>query len=139
MITLVCKASALLLVSLFLSSFLISSTGALLSIDKDKEDPEVKLCKQQCWSQQQFDKAQKQQCVQGCDEFGRMKKEIERRTQPGVTQEEPERKLEHCKHECRVSRKSEPEKRRCVCRCEEKYWEEISKPKEEGEELFNYS
>lgn len=92
----------------------------------------MKLCKRQCWSQQQFDKAQKQRCVHGCDEYGRIKKEVERRTQPGVMQEEPEHKLEHCKHECWVSQQSEQEKRQCVRRCEEKYWEEIGKPKEEG-------
>ncbi|KAF3324354.1 hypothetical protein FCM35_KLT11821 [Carex littledalei] len=39
---------------LLCSSPLISTIALHLSLNKE-EDPEVKLCKKQCWSQQQFD------------------------------------------------------------------------------------
>ncbi|WOL15277.1 serine--tRNA ligase [Canna indica] len=99
-------------------------------ISQTKEDPEVKLCKRQCGKQQQFDEQQKQECRSACEEYARMKERTEKR-QAHV--EEPEKQLEHCKHECRVSQQSERRRQQCERRCEDKYEEEMKEKQKESE------
>ncbi|KRY64009.1 Vicilin-like antimicrobial peptides 2-1, partial [Trichinella pseudospiralis] len=54
-----------------------------------------------------------------------------------VTTEDPKRRLERCKQECRESRQGEQQERRCVSQCEERYERERREQEErrgQGEE-----
>lgn len=69
--------------TLFTLSVLVLCAGLALAT----KDPELKQCKHQCRTRQQYDEKQKEQCARTCEEYYKEKEQRERHRE-GESEEE---------------------------------------------------
>ncbi|ONK74342.1 uncharacterized protein A4U43_C03F5250 [Asparagus officinalis] len=123
------KASKLLLLAL--SLLLVSST--LARRGEGKQERRLQECRQRC-SERGQDPSQRLQCERQCQQ------RYEEEQRPGRGREEeslnprrqdPERRLEECRRECRQGRQGQQERGQCEQECQQRYEEEQGRQRDE--------
>ncbi|XP_072955843.1 vicilin Cor a 11.0101-like [Typha angustifolia] len=100
---------------LFLSILLLSTT---LGFSYERDDPELRRCKEKCRAQPHYDQGMRRKCEERCE---RQQEETSYGRKKDNPREDPEQRLQQCRQRCEQSRHGSQERMQCQRRCQEEY------------------
>ncbi|KAJ9696154.1 hypothetical protein PVL29_008410 [Vitis rotundifolia] len=120
---------------LLFSLFFLSVTFSLVVANVD---PELQLCKRQCWVHHEFSHRQRRECEQKCEDYHGQKHGVGEGEGEGGggsrivlnSDTDPEKQLQQCQKQC--ERQREQQKEQCRRQCQETYERQRGEEGEEG-------